>query len=365
MHPAPELTRLFGMAVITSLLLCAGCGDDAGSFPLFVEPTEVAVAPQDFLGEVSCSSNEGAMRSYVVTLSGWADSTDTSPFVVGSSLPVPCSMVAGFRDSVVIGGVYTAEIDAYAVGPDQVQPFGGLSSGSRQMRRIDTDEPLAPRWTTRCGSGADSGVMAVTNQRRFVRPCEDLVDAEPSATSLSLPPARVLGDDPCSIAASIDASEDSGLLPAVSGLACDADAPVFDAVAGRRYVIYATAIDADGKQLGSECTATGIEGQTVTPQCQELTSQGSARMALAGITLNDMPVCPAGLFYDVALDGETLNSVPLPCDVATDIGPFEAGIYPLDITVYNSIGATFGSGADCAADVRPGRTGDAFCVALP
>ena len=160
--------------LVASLVLVAvggACTDDEPFATTYIQPTEVAVRPSDFLGDVSCSTNPGAMRSYVVTLTAYDDAEDVTGFTLGSSVPAPFSFVAGFREVVTVGKRYTAEVDGYDLPPEQLAPFGGASSGARQMRHSDTGEVLTPRWSTQCGKAAGSAVTASLNERVYVRPC--------------------------------------------------------------------------------------------------------------------------------------------------------------------------------------------------
>jgi len=351
------------LSVAAMGLATASCDDLETGTATFVVPTEVAVHPDDFRGDVGCGVFTGSMKSFVVTLHTYDDANDITPFTIGSTVPTPCSLIAGFRQMIVAGQLYTAEVDAYDVPVSQLTPFGGSSSGARQMRDAETGEPVAPRWTTSCGGSVSTAVVAESNRRVLVRPCDDLVDANPSPTQLAITPRNVLGDSPCDIAQSYDVSFISGELATTTGVSCSADeGAVFDATAGTTYDIYATATVA-GTLAGTRCLAKGREGETVEPTCELLSFERNVGLALATLMADEQRVCPADAYYDVIGDDGTLNAVPIPCDQSAQLGPFAAGITLLSVTVYDATGMPLGAGATCAADVLPGTLTDATCVA--
>jgi len=363
-------------SIAVSLLLAAlavACTDDEPFSTTFIQPTEVAVRPADFLGDVSCSTNAGAMRSYVVTLTAYDDADDLDGFTLGASVPTPCSFVAGFREVVVVGQRYTAEVDGYDVPPEALTPFGGPSSGSRQMRSATTGELIAPRWTTRCGKGAASAVTAALNQRVYVRPCDTLEDLVPSDTAVALSPALILGDDPCTVATTLDITEEWAGLPAVTGVNCGAEPVVFDAQADELYSFYITAQGVDiaegvaGPLLGTQCFAKGVAGETVIPSCAPIASQGGMRLSLASLTTpDDEPLCPPDHYFDVLQEDVALNVVPLSCAAQAHVSPLEPGeglgLVVVGIDIYDGDGqGSAGLEASCAAAVLPGKTVDAYC----
>lgn len=348
-------------ALAIALLAVTACSDPETTAEGFVTPTEVAVDPLDFRGDVGCSVNDGAMKSYVMTLYHYDTVDDGTPFTIGSTVPTPCALYAGFRNVIVVGDSvnhrYTADVDAYDVPVELLVPFGGGSSGARQMRHAETGEIVPPRWTTQCGGSAATGARAIGNRRVFVRPCEPLTDVAPTPTQLAVPPSAVLGGEPCSVADSYSISFDSGGLPDTAAIPCDAaDGFVFEADAGETYEIYATAM-VGGALQGSECLAVGRAGETVTPLCSALSAHGSVSLSL------DDDVCPAGHFYDVLDVNEgALNLVPIPCDQSVQLGPFVAGIRLFETAVYDAMGTAVGPGQSCAADVMPGKRVVATCL---
>ena len=207
-----DLSRV-GTCALLALSLLACEGRPPPRFLSFAVPTEVAVAPADFLGDTSCSSNEGAMRSYVMTLTAFEDETDKAPFIVGSTQPTPCSLIAGFRQVIVLGQPHVADVDGYDVPAELLTPFGGASSASRQMRHVETGEGR-PNRAGRPPAGAALKKEPLPRRRDacFVRPCEPLVDSAPTPTQIAIGPGQVLGEAACDLATSFDlAPETAGL----------------------------------------------------------------------------------------------------------------------------------------------------------
>lgn len=346
----------------SGLLLLTACEDDDGFFTTFPSPTEIAVHPADFLGEVACSTNVGALQSYVVTLSAYDDENDSTAFTVASSLASSCARTVGFRDRIVIGQRYTVEIDGYELDASSLIPFGGVSSGSRQMQQISDGEIVAPRWSTTCGGGAADATEAIANQQQFVAPCEPLSDHAPSSTAIHFPPSAALGSDPCASASSFALYPQDNPLSPISGIACDAPAVVFDQVTPGSYTFYALTTDAEQPVRGSECFVQAQSGQTVTPLCQELSAYGHARFSIAHLKVGGAAVCPPGSSFNVLTDAIPLNSVPLPCHGEALIGPLEPGLQLLDVVIIDEQGQASSVEVSCGADIEPGRTVDGICV---
>jgi hypothetical protein len=349
------------------VLLTGACGGDEAQLGPLPRPTEVAVDPLDFLGETSCSSHPGSMRSYVVSLTAWDSPDDRSPFPLGSTGAVPCSLLAGFRNVIVVGKRYTAEVDGYQEPPGALRPFGDPSSGARQMVDATSGALVEPRWTTRCGAGPSEAVVAAQNERVFVRPCEPLGDAAGSTTAIAIAPETILGPDPCSVASAFDVLPDDPALAPVTGAACSGDPILYDAMAAVRYGFYGSAVTEDGTAIGTECFALAVAGQTVSPACQQLTSLGTVRISLDGLLQTDgqTPVCPSEHRFDVLDQQDKLNVVPLSCGSSAQIQGLEPGTYLLSVEVESAAGEPYGPGALCSVDVFAGLTSEAFCLANP
>ena len=343
-------------------LALAACSPDEGATP-GPAATQVAVSPESFLGDVECSSVAGGLRSYVVTLSAWDDATDSTPFTLGSSYPTTCARLVAFRDVIVVGKLYTAEIDAYGVAAENLTAFGEPSSGDRLMLDARTEDPVTPRWRTRCGHDGSDGTMALPNVTRFVTGCDPLTDQAPSSSLISFPPSAALGADPCATAPSMSILPEDPSLSPVTGVTCGA-APIVYAqgiVDGRGYYFYVTA-EADGTPLGTECFVTARAGLTVTPLCNAISSQGDVSVSLDGLSVTDRDLCPVGYAFDLTLDGTVLNHEPLPCGTEAHVGPLPPGDTVLGAVVLDEQSQPDGTGATCAATVLAGKTVQAQCT---
>jgi hypothetical protein len=344
-----------------ALLALAGCVQAPVTSGLSISPTEVAVDPADFLHGVDCSNNPGAMRSFVVTLSVFDDANDTTPFILPSTLPTPCSTEAGLQTMVVPGKLYIADVDGYNEPTSAMNPFGGASSGSRQM--VDAKGAfVTPRWTTRCGLSAASATMALVDRTSYIRNCEPLVDRQPSATALRVDPKNILGANPCTVATTLDVDVLLGSLAPITGMSCSAPPADLSVVAGASYRLYAHAKRLDGTTVGAECSAIGEPGEIVTPVCDALSDKGSAIIDLSGVMKSGKPACAAGLFFDVVSQGGSLNELPFSCSATAQVGPLAPGITNFSIVVYDKNGKPAQGGASCGADIAPGRMVKAICL---
>ena len=350
-----------------AVLLCLGlsttaCSDESELFTVSPSPTEIAVDPLDFLGPLHCSNNAGAIKSYIVTLAAYDDVDDVTAFTLPSSQPTACSYITAFRDLVIVGKRYTAEIDGYDVPAQQLSPFGGSSGGSRHMLDAKTKLPLTPRWTTRCGKAAASATVAVSNGTRFVADCEPLSNDGASVSSLRIDPTTVLGEPPCEVASAFDIVDVAGLLPPLVKISCNSPPIELETEPNKGYALYASAIDLDDAAVGTMCFAQAIAGETVTLSCNPVTPLGAVRLDLSKLVdKQSAAICPAGAFFDVVLDEATLNATPLACSGATQVGPLTPGLHLFVIPVYDSAGEPVGVGTTCAASAQAGKTVDAIC----
>ena len=352
--------RLFALVFAPACVLAAGCTDSAGTTISGGISTTIVVEPSAFLGDgVACSPNPGALQAYVVTLTAW--SGDSAPFVLGSSFPTPCALGVQFRNLVIAGNVYTAEIDAYDRAAVTLAPWGSASGGARQMTDAATGDIVPPRWTTRCGHGPSDGVLAEASSYNFITECDPLVDSAPSTTAVSLAPSDALGADPCSRAASFDVA--SPELPPATDIACDAAPLIYAADAGRGYHFYVAAKSDTAlasADLGAECFAQAVVGQTVPAECAPLAADGGARLDAPALDGNGLPLCSAGRSFVVSLAGEVLTDVPVACGQSALVSPLAPGDYSFDLVVRDE-GATVGA-ATCVVAIRPGKTTTAVCT---
>lgn len=366
-----RIGTMLGVVASPLLLLAtaAGCGEDDLLGSATAVPTEVAVDPADFLGDVPCRALVGAAQSYVLTLDTFGvegeDDDSATPIRVGSSGPVSCASEVGFRDVIVDGARYVASVDVFEAAPDTLTPEGGFGSGARTM--IDrSGARVLPRWTTTCGGGVASAVEAVADARVAVRPCAPLTDREeetPPPTRLVVPPEQVLGPEPCAVASRFALIPIAGDLPLRTAIACNSRTPEYDVVADTAYRLYAEAEREDGTPVGAVCEARAIAGLTVVATCGPLSDRGAVQVDLASLDVSRASArCPDGARYDVVdAQGNPLNAVAVPCGATTSITSVVPGEQVYRARVFEADGAPTGDIAECTATVLPGRSVDATC----
>ncbi len=353
-------TLLVPLAAAT--LLTAACASDSGILGGDASATEVAVDPASCLGDVSCSGNPGGLASFVVTLRAFDDANDTTPFMLPSSLATPCSLLAGQQALVVAGALYVAEIDGYDFAASSLTPFGGPSSGSRQM--LGADGKLLPaRWKTACGTGPATATKAVAHERVFVGHCGALTDSSPTATTLRLSPEALLGADPCAVASTMTIASVVGEFPDLLELACAAAPLEVPATPHANYRLHVTATDADGTELGTECTALTHLGEAVTPTCDALSPHGRVRFDLRELETDGGEArCPSGHYFKLVGAEDAADAPPVPCESVAIEAPIAPGIRTFSVLMYDGLGQPTGASATCAADVEPGLLVDALCL---
>jgi hypothetical protein len=138
----------------------SGCGGDSSTVTVEPHPTIVELSPRDFLGSLTCGSAEGNLQRYVATLTDVtrvdAEGENESgagggpgeplDFALPSSLPIRCEQGVAFG-LVVSGHFYTAKIDGYD--RSDLEP---MAEGAPILIDPSTKKPVAPRWTTSCGT---------------------------------------------------------------------------------------------------------------------------------------------------------------------------------------------------------------------
>ncbi|MBM4373662.1 MAG: hypothetical protein FJ095_01145 [Deltaproteobacteria bacterium] len=344
------------LAAAMTACLAAACATDASSGLAGTAPTEVTLEPEVFLDGVTCGPS--GLSSYVVTLLAYDDATDTTPFLLPASRPLPCATTFAMRDLVIAGKRYGALIDGYEEDASALTPFGGSSSGSRTMLRAD-GTTAAPRWSSQCGAGANDAMLAVYGASNEVLDCAPLVDAQPTAPSLTLDPIELVGDNACSLAAELDLRRLSGSLDLPPVLACDAPPLTLAATSGELVRLYVRVARPDGPSAGRECEALPTSGKTVAPSCTPLSYVGRVTLAphLVGAA-----ACPAGAFFEVAVDGAPLPGSRIACGVTAQLGPLAPGLVDLAVALFDADGKQLSGGPSCKAEVEPGRTVAAACL---
>ncbi|WP_437603518.1 hypothetical protein WMF28_18165 [Sorangium sp. So ce590] len=343
--------------------------------------TSLTIDPLAFLGDVRCSSEPGAIRSYVATLTD--ESAEGGPFTLASSPPIPCSSRVSFT-YVVEGHEYTARIDGYTQHAEELAPVGDETSGSPHM--LVDGAPVAPRWTWACpGPDAmdDAGkLVAKTGVNVVVQGCASVAapDDAPRAAIL-LDPASALGALRCGAddreVASFDVlPEDSALAP-VLGVGCPPAEPVvydLGAAPGRAHFFRLEARNAAGDRLfGSSCFATASAGITVTATCAPLSDTGALELDLDAFLAAEQLACGAGASSYTAAEprpdsGQPGTEVPhvpyvgpVPCGKRALLSALSPGTYTTSVEVLDAKGTPVRS-ASCAGEVRPGATTRATCA---
>jgi hypothetical protein len=215
-------SRCTGLPLLLGSLLI-GCGETPaegnGVTPV---PTSIVVDPAEFFGAVPCVYGDGALASYVATItdeticpddktacsqgsdccSGVCVATPAAnpkdpvldnqpkgtcapksePFVLPSSPAVSCAASVFFR-FVIPGHTYSAVIDAYAATPESLIPVGppypdgapaSIWSGNRQMLDRETLTPAPPQQTTTCGATPETRATAIVDSNVVVEGCAAL-----------------------------------------------------------------------------------------------------------------------------------------------------------------------------------------------
>ncbi len=349
------------LAAALAVPIIAGCDESDSSSSTYIVPTAVGVQPEDFLGDVSCSLNEGALQSYVVVLSSFEDAEDMTEFTLGASFPTPCSHRTLFQNVVVAGQLYIAEIDGYDRLAANLAPYAEPASGARLMLDADTEEVVLPRWTTSCFGAENTAAEAIADRITYLTECDPLDESSSSEAVIEFTPVAILGDDPCSEELSFDIRPETAGLPAQLNLTCDMLPVSYEADGGVLYRFY-IAVETNEGPKGTQCFAQGKAGQTVTPMCQELSSTGAVSLDLDDLADSGDPICPSGHHFDVSLDSVPLNLVPLQCGEVASIGPLDPTDYSLDVTVFNADHELVRDGISCTAEVLPGKTTAAVCT---
>lgn len=340
----------------------SGCSSDE-TVALDTPPTEIAVDPVEFLGDLPCSADDGAAKSYV------AAATDvTVDFVLAASPPAPCSTRVAFR-YIVIGHQYSAEVDVYDVPADQLFPAGGGSSGSRVM--LDAaGQVVAPRWRTRCGVGPSGPSTAVEDASVVVTGCDTLAAEGAGTTSILLDPGEALGDLACEEdGGDVDAirvvpvAPENGGLPTVT-LACGAEPLILsegiDPGTVYEFRLEGLASGEDEARWGASCVAIAAEGVTRRATCELLTDDAAI---VVGTSSLEGPAFACGVDYDafdVQLTGPVAATLPrTPCGNDARLAPVPAGHYEGTLRTYED--AQIERTARCEVDVAPGETATLFC----
>ncbi|WP_437641138.1 hypothetical protein [Sorangium sp. So ce854] len=376
--------RALALAALAALTACED-GSAADNDEQAIQ-TSLTIDPLAFLGDVRCSNEPGAIRSYVATLTD--ESAAGGPVSLASSPPVPCSSRVSFT-FVVEGHEYTARIDGYEQYAEELTPLGDETSGSRHM--LLDGAPVAPRWTWAC-PGPDAAddadkLVAATGVNVVVQGCAPLTGStDPASAAIVIDPASALGALRCDgdAIASFDIVPEDGALAPVLGVGCPPAEPVvydLGVAPGRAYSFRLEAKDAAGALLfGSSCFAAASKGITVTATCDALSATGALELDLGALLADEDLACGAGASTYTATvlppqgdqsGAEELQVGPVPCGDRALLSALVPGAYQARVEVRDAGGGTpvrdAGGGtpvlyADCSGEVRPGATTRAACV---
>jgi hypothetical protein len=352
------------IAAFAAAASTAGCSESTDpDLTSSVATTAVSVSPSLFLGDVPCSTQGGALQSYVVTLTDIT--TPGSPATLPSSPPTPCSRDTLFR-YIAPARKYIAEIDGYDVLAGALKPLGGAGSGGRHMLLEGADTAVLPRFTTSCAEE----VAALQKNVQFDA-CEPLVDHQGAGpTSIKLDPGTSLGGLTCAAkggsVVSFDITPVGSPLPALLGLACGSAPVVFDAgvEAGQVYTFRLEARAAAGGDVvwGASCFALPEAGLVTGASCDPLSSSGAIEVSPAAV-LEAGVACEAGMpaSYEASIEALSLSSGPVPCGESARFVAIKPGTYGVTLRAGDKSGAE----AACEAKVAPGDTAPVTCAPAP
>lgn len=156
--------RLVARCAASFALASAGCSSSMTTTVVEPHPTIIQVDPLEFLGPLACGTGSGEVQRYVATLIDITEAgTERAPlnFELPSSAPARCEQSVAFGQ-VVPGHFYTARIDVYdrsdlvPLGMDTASAPAGSPApvplGTPILVEPATGVPVAPRWTTTCGT---------------------------------------------------------------------------------------------------------------------------------------------------------------------------------------------------------------------
>jgi hypothetical protein len=274
LNPHARFDFLLRLGLVASAFaLPTSCFSERSTPSAPLQPTLVAVDPEDFLGDVACLEAPGAMRRYVATIvdvtPASADAEAIGEFMLPSTVPVSCLQRAGSA-LVVLDRTYAAEVDGY----DRID-IVPLAPGSRTMVDAATGQYVRPRWTTSCGRDPGEAVTARPRVTRLVRGCDPLSDAAPTDIT-----AVSVGVDPTVVG--LSCGSDAGQLGRVTvenlhtgetlTADCGGRVEFHDLEAGRLYQfeVFAYESGRSTPSYAADCHATAVHGTIVPASCDPL-----------------------------------------------------------------------------------------------
>jgi hypothetical protein len=364
-------------------LSLAGCfGDDSGD-STSIQPTLIAVQPDDFLGNVPCSPDPGALQSYIATFYDVESAGEAPAFGSGiplfSSPPVDCRRSVGTQN-VTDAHHYAVEIHAFD------RPACDRDAEEGCIQALIPGTPIAadvsgnvvdPRWTTACGRGDRQAVLPVDFTTVYIHDCEPLV-LDPATTTSAIRlavdgtlGALACGSEPDSVDHFTVIPEEPTLVPQTA--VCGDVLEFAASSSGREYAFRVEAYEpsAATPRWASSCRATAVAGAQVSATCSPLTSQGAILLevpALLGSSCGDdgTVACECGAdFASVAVTlPESLQPNPEPltgqaCRQTLSIAA-EAGSYTFEVELRPLAGDPIRF--TCQANVAPLADERAVCT---
>lgn len=375
------------MFVVAASTLGLGCESPATSSG-YSPYTAVYVDPADFLGEISCNSVDGAMKSYVATLYDVSDGRPDSILTVVSSPPTSCHSPVAFSQ-IVPGHFYTVSIDGYDL---PACPFGhyedgclapadGWGSGTRTVVLANGNAlpPISayasPSWMTHCGRLPNPPADGTGGQTDFysydplgpteavyltssrINGCESLTVVDgPARVILSAETLRGglnCGKNPGQISKfEVQSSKDS----APKSIDCGAEVRYENLPPDINFniKIFAFESGSSGPRWGSQCFARTKNGQTLAASCDGLSERGSLLLSGAG------SLCSDASSYRATVVGLNLPAQSALCPTNLLFSGLPSGVNDLWVERKDSTGNTLGT-ALCSGFVLPGQQAATTC----
>ncbi|MCC6216638.1 MAG: hypothetical protein IT376_17385 [Polyangiaceae bacterium] len=346
--------------VLVLPVVLGACFEDSLGSTGEATPTLVAVAPDDFLGDVPCTAAAGGMQAYVATLSEVSGDLDgAGEFALPSSAPQPCARTIAFG-FVVPGLQYVADLDGY----DRAD-LTPLAPGSRVL--IDpAGQPVAPRWTTSCGRGGDreDATLSLPNRTVRVTRCDPLrAEGAPTTGGLAvdLGPLAACGGAPAfprfTVAPRGGPAREASCGERLEWTALEAGRPVtFD--------VLAFAVGGAEPVAGTTCTGVPRAGTVVDTPCDPLATRGGLTIDVPALLAASGSSCDAaGLASASATVTTARGHVPLGPSAECrrlDARDLPGGVATATVVLQLAGGAL--AATTCEALVTPGATALARCL---
>lgn len=318
--------------------------------------TSVAVDPSEFLGDLPCSPNPGAVLAYT------AEVVDLDSGVsVATSPPVSCTLPVAF-EQVEEDHRYFARIRVFDLPPESV------------------DASTPPSHETTCGE-VEGFAIVNADERAFIHGCGELSSKGSTTTSIEIDTKTLVAPLGCvAEGGKIDSLRVTAIDPPAGSLpdvviACG-QGPVGYASGLTPSAIYRFEVRAFVPGVPeaawvSKCSASTKDGIRVDAACTPLSTYGTIEIDVAAVlpTLHFPRECGTGedqvASYDVAFDtgmpGE-LAAHGIACETNAVVGPVASGTHGGEVTFRNTDGKRIDH-AICFVDALPGVTVTAPCVA--